>query len=819
MIAGFYNFPAQAVSDKIKQTEDWQHKNINAAIYSINDKGEKSIRKSRYNKLKNYNFWNGKLDKEEVRKIVDPFGINPDEVPVDLKHFPLLNSKIDVLAGEELSSRTEWIVRALSHDIIDRISEMEKDEVINFLLQQLQKNAEKSPDPIQTEKDFEEFSSYLKYSLQDITEMKGDKILQWLWKNPDFDTKTTFNRGFYDLMISAEEIYCVELVNNEPRPRKCNPLNIYSLGNNDSIYLDESDVIIEDGYYSPSWIIDRYAEWLSQEQIKRIENRDHDTYQNPVFSITNWGVPNSILGDTVIQTDLIEVDRIYGNQFGNVDGAYCATVVWKSLRKLGDLKYFDENGEEQHTIVPEQYKPNKANGEEVEWYWETEWWKGTRILDDIFVDVKPIPGNKCPYVGVLANVNVNRAVSMIDKGKALNVLYDVFWYRLEEAYAKYYGPVMELDIAKKPDDWSVEQWLYYTQKMSIMMVDSFREISRGQHTGTLAGNMNTTGKVLNNDMGNYIGQTQQMLMTIMRALDDITGVTQQRQGNISNSETVGGVERSVVQSSQITKYWFNLHSKCIERFLNRFLHFTQYAWKDKNKKLRYILGDLSTVIEEINGKELSYADLCVYVTSSPDDQALLQQIRQAAADSIKQGNGTLSTLVKTYYSNSMGEIAKKIEIMEERKQEEVKQQQQQQLQVQQQQAQTQQQMQQEMIAFEREKMDRDDNNKQLDRENKIQIAEMNALSFDTNKDYNQNSIPDVLEQGKLNLEQSKIAYENLSKERDAQIKRELESRKLSLEDKKMQFQKELQKQKDEAALVREKLKAKTALQNKVVGQK
>jgi hypothetical protein len=663
MITGTYVFPQQSVSDKEKQTKDWQHRCIDAGITSITDKGETSIRKSRFNKLKNYNFWQQRLDKNEMRKVADPFGINPEEMPVDMKHYPLLNSKIDVLGGEELKRRTEWVVRALAPDVVDEKMELRKDLIFKEVMQMVQED--KELEPTKAREKLSKLDDYLKYSLQDEREMKSDRILQWLWRNPEFDFKNQLNRCFYDLMIAAEEIACIDIIGDEPVPRKCNPLNVYTLGQSDLIYVDEADIIVEDGYYAPGWVVDHYYEWLSKEDINRIENKDLDLYQNPVFSVTNWAYPSTVFNNTLIDTEIIEVERQYGNQYGNMQGVYVARVTWKSLRRTGDLKYYDGDGMEQHMEVPEQYVPNKARGEEVEWFIKTEWWEGTRILHDIYVKVRPVPGNRCPYVGIVANVNVNRAMSMIDKAKSLNMLFDIFMYRLELFYATYYGPIIELDLAKKPDDWTEDQWMYYAQVMKFLVIDSFKENQKGIVTGQFAGQYNTTGKVLNPDMGNYITSTQQMLMLIIKNIDDITGVTPARQGNVSNIETVGGTERSVMQSSNNTEYWFNLHSNFTQRFLNRYLAFAQYAWRNKKKRLQYILGDLSTVIDEINGAELEGIDPCVYVTSSPEDQQLLQLIRQAAVDSIKQGTGTMGMLLDTYFSNSMHEISKKLKHVEQ----------------------------------------------------------------------------------------------------------------------------------------------------------
>jgi hypothetical protein len=684
MITGHYVFPAQAVPDTKKKTEDWQHQCIDAGITSITDKGETSIRKSRFNKLKNYNFWQHRLDKNEMRKIADPFGLNPEEMPIDIKHYPIINSKIDVLGGEELKRRTEWVVRALAPDVIDSKNEHKKDLVFQEIMKQIQDD--KEFEPTKAKKKLEELDNYTKYSLQDEREMKSDRILQWLWRNPKFDFKNQLNRSFYDLLIAAEEIMCIDLIGDEPIPRKCNPLNVYTLGQSDLIYIDEADIIVEDGYYSPGWVVDHYYEWLSEDDIKRIENKDLDLYQNPVFSVTNWAYPSTVFNNTIIDTEIVEVERQYGNQYGNMQGVYVARVTWKSLRQTGDLKYYDSDGLEQHMEVPEQYQPNKARGEEVEWFWKTEWWEGVRVLHDIYLKVRPVPGNLCPYVGIVANVNVNRAMSMIDKAKSLNMLFDIFAYRLEFLHGKYDGPVMELDLAKKPDEFTTEQWLYYAKNLNYLVIDSFREVNKGAMQGVV-GQFNTTGKMLNPDMGNIIQQTMQFMMFIQKSIDDITGVTPARQGNTSQIDTVGGTERSVMQSSNNTEYWFNLHSNFTQRFLNRYLQFAVYAWKDQKKRLQYILGDLSTVIDEINGAELQGIDPCVFVTSSPEDQQLLQLIRQAASDSIKQGNGTMSMLIDTYFSNSMNEVRTKLKIAEEQKMKSQQQQQEQEQQLQQQQMQ------------------------------------------------------------------------------------------------------------------------------------
>ena len=109
---------------------------------------------------------------------------------------------------------------------------------------------------------------------------------------------------------------------------------------------------------------------------------------------------------------------------------------------------------------------------------------------------------------------------------------------------------------------------------------------------------------------------------------------------------------------------------------------------------------------------------------------------------------------------------------------------------------------------------------------KITVAQLNAYRGAENMDQNGNGIPDTMEIAAQALAERKQASDEASKQfefnnkvREQQLKREIEEKKVALEKQKLESQKELQKMKDDAAMEREKLKAKTALKNRVTGEK
>ena len=69
------------------------------------------------------------------------------------------------------------------------------------------------------------------------------------------------------------------------------------------------------------------------------------------------------------------------------------------------------------------------------------------------------------------------------------------------------------------------------------------------------------------------------------------------------------------------------------------------------------------------------------------------------------------------------------------------------------------------------------------------------------------------------MEEQKIRSGEYVKSREMKYKKDIEDKKIQLERDRMKHETELQKQKDDAALERERVKARAAIRNKVSGEK
>lgn len=176
--------------------------------------------------------------------------------------------------------------------------------------------------------------------------------------------------------------------------------------------------------------------------------------------------------------------------------------------------------------------------------------------------------------------------------KPYNYLYDIIHDRLNRILAKNKGRMIKLDFAKVPKGWNIDKWLYYAEVNNIIVEDSFNEGNVGAATGKIAGAMNNASSgVVDAGLGNEIQQYMGLLEMIDQHMGNVAGLSPQRLGAISNRETVGGVERSTLQSSHITEWLFFTHDSVKKRVYECLLETAKIALKGRSKKFDYILSD------------------------------------------------------------------------------------------------------------------------------------------------------------------------------------------------------------------------------------
>lgn len=708
-MADFLNFPQQMLPIS-KKTKEWRK----SCLLWANQKtffNYSLVRKSVVHKKINYDLLNGRLHMSDLELVLNPDQIKAGYIPDRIQHYPIMNSKLNVLRGEEAKRVFDYRVIVTNPNAISEIEDNKKNE----LLQRLQ---EAISDTNLSEDEFnlkmEELNDYYTYEWQDIREVRANELLNHYVK--EYDIPLLFNNGFMDALAVGEEMYQVDIVGGEPVIDRLNPLKVRIFKSGYSNKVEDADMIILEDYWSPGRVIDTFYDVLSPKDIKYIETVPDYIGQGAVDGMDNiderYGFVNAnMIGDEITisnGTYFFDPANLFTEGIANSLLPYdlagnlrVLRLYWKSKKKILKVKSYDpETGEEVYNFYPETYVVDKDNGEEAQSFWVNEAWEGTMIGNEIFVNMRPrlVQYNRlnnpsrCHFgiIGSIYNLNDSRPFSLVDMMKPYNYMYDAIHDRLNKALASNWGSILEMDLSKIPAGWDVDKWMYYAKVNHIAVIDSFREGTIGASTGKLAGGLNNAGKgMIETNIGNYIQQQVNYLEFIKMEMAEVAGISKQREGQVSSRETVGGVERATLQSSHITEWLFTIHDDVKKRVLEAFLETAKIALKGRNMKFQYILSDTSTKVMEIEGDEFAEADYGLVVDNSQGTQELQQKLDVLAQAALQTQALSFSTITKLYTSASLAQKQRLIEKDEREIRERQQQAQQQQLESQQQIAQMQ----------------------------------------------------------------------------------------------------------------------------------
>lgn len=655
-------FPQQKIPTSQK-TKDWYKKCLDSAeslaLYRYEGLSENHRKMQVWE-----NLYNDIIDEQEIERVFNPMQISEASFPASIKNYPLSVPKIDLLKGEEIKRKFDWSVLAQNEESKSDYDEQIKNEILNFLMSKAQ---EEAIDEEELEKEIKEISRFYKYSYKNLNEISATRVLQYLWRQQLLKEK--FSNGFTDALIKGREIYRIDNIGGEPSVVEVDPKHVFPIRWGTSYKIEDADIILEIGYEPIGKVIDEFHDYLSQSEIESLETGQTSKgdssgvlgYQNSpprLFTSTSLG------GEADSMEELFSMNAAYNLPFDSEGNVRVIRARWRGRRKIGRLTYFDPiTGDKQERLVSEHYKVNKLEGEQVKWIWINEAYEATKVAENTYLKMQPrevqIRFFDNPSKCFLGYVGSDYGKSLMARMEPYQYLYNVYMRRLELAIAKYKGPIYELDITKKPDEWELDQWMYYAEILGWAVVDPFNEGKKGAAQGKLAGNFNTTGKVLDADVGNYIQQLIMMLQYIEKQMGQIAGVTEQRQGQIDNRETVGGIERSVTQSSHITEKWFFIHEETKKRVLEALLDVAKAVWRGKTKKLNFIMEDMSRVMVELS-EDFSSTEYDVFISNASDDQEIRQVIKELSHAAVQNG-ASLTLPITILRSDSITEMAKKIE--------------------------------------------------------------------------------------------------------------------------------------------------------------
>jgi hypothetical protein len=274
---------------------------------------------------------------------------------------------------------------------------------------------------------------------------------------------------------------------------------------------------------------------------------------------------------------------------------------------------------------------------------------------------------------------------------------------------------------------------------------------------------------------------------------ELIGMSKQRLGSISASESATGTNAAITQSYSQTEPLFVAHEYIMGQLYQAVIDAALYVESAKPQStISYITSEGESAFVSVNGTDLRFRDLKVYLTNRPEDKEMFNEIR-GLSQAVIQNGGSLHDVIELYSTNSirqMKRVFKTLKDRQEQLQDQQMQQKQQELQQQQQIAQAQIESAQQQAA---EKVANENYNAELDRINKKEIALIAAESKSGPlSDVDASGDPDVLEIEKIAMQKEGASMDYRMKLQDAQSKNRLASEKLQVEREKIQVSRENQ---------------------------
>lgn len=832
------SFPAQKLPMS-KKTQAWKEACVDYVV-GAGDSGFGGNGRSRSDEMQTYyDLYNSIYNEKDLKYVTNPFK-QDDGFPAMAQDYNIIKPYVDQLLGEETKRPFNFHPQRTSDIAASELQEKAKEMLMDYI--QATIASKLSPEQaaryeqalatgeIQTP---EAIAKYLQKDYKDIAETEAYHALQFLKRKLNLTHE--FYKGWKDALIGGEEIYYIGVINGDPYVERVNPMYFDYEHSLDLEFIDDAAWCRRKMIMSATEIYDRFYDKMSERQLNELlELID----QRPGAG------NNPDIRKTSIDYESIKLHKINSftdNPF-DIDHIVVYHCCWKSFKKIGFVTLLNpETGEAEEFQVDEDYKVTGTE-QSVEWDWIIEVWEGYRIGDDMYIGIQPIEyqhisadnpnSQKLPYTGVVYNNTNSKPRSLVSMMKPLQYMYIVVWYRLELALSRDKGKVAVMDITQIPKSMNIDvnKWMHYLSALGVAFINPYDE--GWDIPGREGGKPSQFNQLSSWDltMSNVIAEYIQLMQKIEDMVAKLTGITPQRQGQIAASELVSNANTAVNMSYHITEPWFWNHNQVKRRVLTMLLNTSKAAWKDNKRYLNYILDDATRAFVQLSDN-FFYEDMDIFVDDSTKNQQYIDQLKQLLQPAMQNG-ASLLDIAEIITLDNMSMIKNRLEEIEQKRMEQMQQQQQAEQQAQQQMAEQQNQLKEEELMLkeaeldlEKYKVDQDRYKAEQDNATKITVAQINSYRGAENMDQDMNGIPDPIEIGKQALEQQKInsdiatkQLELNNKRREIEQKREAENKKIQLEKDRMKHETELQRMSDKAAMDREKLKAKTALRNKVVGE-
>jgi hypothetical protein len=640
--------PLLRVSEKQKTEKDFAHSKdvIDFFVQSTYFQDSLGQRNSNYRDLYVlYNVYNNIIPEEYFEYVTNPLNSVKTQhrnFPAKIRPYNIIRNNCDLLFGDfdkRPKNYTVWVgdteaINQAEEQLYSIILSNLEQQFINAVNEQTQ-DTETTGVPSQPVEPPAKVKAKFYSNYRDERAVWGQANLEEI----DHEVHTTeqFARMFKDFVIAGECYSFKRVHKGRIIYERVSPMDIDYDKSPDSRYIEDAAWVVRRKYVLPSDVVSEFYEELTAAKIDKLESQDSSLpFTVPYF--------NTLFGNTYRREEDLRRAKI--TQYH---------VTWKYYRKFGILSYPDPlTGQMQEMEVDENYKPDKALGESVEWFWVPEWWEGYRLdspnisanpasqqeKNIIYLGIKRVEEQRnqendfgyCKglYNGFRFSDVHSRNTSIVELGLPYQIMYIILHYRLELALAKSKGKIALLDINTIPNTkgWDEEKFFYWSE------ANGFALLNRNQLGVDKGWNQY---QVLDLSLFEHIANLIKIMDYVRQEWDQLVGFTPQRKGQTAASETASGIDAARYQSSVISERLFAGFDEFIRTERQGLLDLSKFTNLTGRKAIFYG-EDMQAKMLEIDPARYTETTFNVHVSNSSADLEDVKMMKQQAANFAAQGS-------------------------------------------------------------------------------------------------------------------------------------------------------------------------------------
>jgi hypothetical protein len=594
----------------------------------------------------NYNFFNGVIDKGQFEYVTDTHG---NSNPARLVNYPVIKKMVELLVGEWVSSPMTFDVHLVNADAVNKKFDQKVNLIFDALIRPYRQELEKMAG-IKLGEDTmgleipEHIEDFMNRNFRENTEDVVTNGISYLVHK--YGLKDIFKRGLYDFAITAKQFYRVDIVNNDPLPRRIDPRNMIYDVHTDVDDLSKSEWVAEQRWMSVSEIVQEYRHDLKKEDISFLNDlrkKPESQYASAFTDAHHWFKFND---------NMLSHVRVVTAEWKAIK----TVKVKESHNKYNPTKPFFK-------FLSDDYKEKK--NENIKKIEVIEVWEATRIGPDLYLRVKPsdfmvtreewgYQETPLSYVGSIMHNIDGVTFSFVDLMKQIAILYDITMYNIELIMQRSAGKAVVYDVAQIPGGMEIDDVIYQAKNHGFIWINTAQEGSQLRNSFNQFASVDFT-------MSNSLTQLINLKMMLERTIETITGLNEARMGAGKSDAPVGTTEAQIGQSSKITQSFYHAHMQLLEKVMTRMTDLMKKAWAGR-KKFNFPLGEVGAKwIELLASEDLSMNDYAIYIKNSIKDQRDKQTIVSLAEAALRGGQIGFLDLVKMVNVDSASDAQKILE--------------------------------------------------------------------------------------------------------------------------------------------------------------